>query len=139
VYYDETAVIFVRRAGHEQALERARKAWPKWNDRTQARVTAPARRWPWPVNRATAIDSFGTFLFVIGRVDEGIELYKRLLSLGLPARKEASVRLALGYRLARRGHRNEAIMHLKRAARLDPDNRRIGQALKDLGVDPGGL
>ena len=139
VYYDETAVIFVRRAGHEQALDRARKAWPQWNARTQTRVAAPARRWPWPVDRATAIDSFGTFLFAIGRVDDGIELYKRLLALGLPARKEASIRLALGYRLARRGQRNEAVMHLKRAARLDPDNRRIAQALKDLGVDSSGL
>ena len=43
------------------------------------------------------------------------------------------MRFRTGILLARRGARNQALMHLRRAAELDPENSRIAQTITELG------
>ncbi|RMD85275.1 MAG: hypothetical protein D6815_02280, partial [Candidatus Dadabacteria bacterium] len=119
-------------AGNSEAIERAKRAFPTWLERTRARLGERPRSWRWPVEYATALSSMAGFYYTIGRIEEGMELDRRLLALGLPAKKEAALRLGLGYRYGHQGRINQALVHLERAAELDPDNRRIQQALAEM-------
>lgn len=133
VYHDEVAVVFVRSAGNETAIRRARELFPAWLDKTRhALARRRAASWQWPSERILALQSYAPILALMGEVDEALALYDELLEIALPASIESSVRFSVAYHLARRGERNQALVHLRRAAALAPDNRRIAQVIADL-------
>ena len=65
--------------------------------------------------------------------DDAIATYEQMLGYGLVASRESRMRFRTGVLLARRGARNQALMHLRRAAELDPENSRIAQTIRELG------
>jgi len=134
VYHDEVGVIFVRRAGNEPAIARARGLFPQWSEKTRRSLARRhAAKWQWPSERAVALQSYAPVLALMGETDAAVEIYDDLLGVGLPAIAESRTRFALAYHLARRGEREQALVHLRRAAVLDPDNRRVAQFIADLG------
>ncbi|MEE8312299.1 MAG: hypothetical protein V3R77_08580 [Candidatus Binatia bacterium] len=133
VYYDEVGVVYVRTRGNEERIQEAAASFPQWRERTEARLTAPVRAWQRPLERETALESYAALLSTIGAMDEAIVNFRRLLDLGLIPEREARIRFRLGLLLARSGDRNQSYLELRRAADLDPGNKRVAQAIADLG------
>jgi len=133
VYYDDVAVIFVRRAGNTAAIERAMAMFPQWRETTDALLSTPVSSWRWPIERVLALDSYAVILGTVGARDDAARVYERLLELPMPALREANVRLRLGYTKAQQGDLEVAKLHLRRAAELDPSDPRIRQLLERLG------
>jgi len=133
VYHDEVAVIFVRRERNEAVIARARTMFPQWYEKTRQQLSQRrAYRWQWPSERVVALQSYAPVLAMLGEVDAALQAYDDLLGIALSAPMESRVRFSVAYHLARRGQRNQALLHLRRAAALDPDNRRIAQFITDL-------
>lgn len=133
VYFDEVAIVFVRTAGNEVVIDRAAKSFPQWRDRTEQRLTSPVNFWQEPIERTLALESYAALLQVVGLTDDAIATYERMLTYQLVASRESRTRFRTGLLLARRGARNQALMHLRRAAELDPKNSRIAQTITELG------
>jgi tetratricopeptide (TPR) repeat protein len=133
VYYDEVGVVYVRTRGNEERIQEAAASFPEWRERTEARLTAPIRAWQRPVEREVALESYAAVLSTIGALDEAIVNFRRLLDLGPRPEREAHIRFRLGLLLARSGDRNQALLELRRAEELDPDDKRVAQAIADLG------
>jgi hypothetical protein len=130
VYHDEVAIVFVRTAGNEQVVAKARAAFPAWFEKTKARLEAPVPRWQAPVERATALESYGALLFTIGDPETGTRMYERLLALDIPDDTRANADFRIGYYLASKGKLDEARLHLERAQALKPNDGRIRELLR---------
>ncbi len=133
VYFDEVAIVFVRTAGNEAVIDRAAKSFPQWRELTEQRLTSPVNFWQEPIERTLALESYAALLQVVGMTDDAIATYERMLTYDLVASRESRTRFRTGILLARRGARNQALMHLRRAAELDPKNSRIAQTITELG------
>ncbi len=134
VYHDDVAVILVRTRGNAAAIERARELAPAWHERTMARLATPTSRWRFPVDRVSSLVSYGALLTLIGAHEEAARVYEQALAFDLRPEDEILVRTRLGMYLAQRGQRAGARVHLERAAKLDPANRRLQQFLAELGA-----
>ena len=136
VFYDYVAVIFVRRPGNEDVIARALAEFPKRRRRTLDALAAPdSSLWWWqvPVSRLVALETYTRLLTTIGRSDDNVELYELILSFGPPRSQEQRVRVALGYQLARRGSTAQALVHLRRALDLKPDDEYTKNLIEQLG------
>lgn len=133
VYFDEVAIVFVRTAGNQAVIDHAAKSFPRWRERTDKRLSSPVNFWQEPIERTLALESYAALLQVIGLSDDAIATYEQMLGYGLVASRESRMRFRTGVLLARRGARNQALMHLRRAAELDPENSRIAQTITELG------
>ncbi len=78
VYFDEVAVVFVRRQGNEAAIERARAIFPEWGQRVLERLSGPVSRWQRPVGRSEALDGYANLMDTLGRPEAAGEA-RRLL------------------------------------------------------------
>jgi hypothetical protein len=67
VYYDETSVVLVRRAGNDDVIARATAAFPDERQRTERMLLAPASSWQWQVGRVRGLDVYRSLLAVLGR------------------------------------------------------------------------
>jgi tetratricopeptide (TPR) repeat protein len=77
-------------------------------------------------------------LLASGRVREAIPEYRQVLEVNVldPAQRAHALK-GLGFSLARRGDREEALRHLSEAARLEPEDPDVAQALADLSRNSG--
>ncbi len=122
VYFDETAVVFVRRAGNEDAIARCAAAFAPLHEQVGAELLGPVSGWRWPVARARALASYATLLDVLGRVDEAMPFYARFLDLGPSPAEQAAAALRLAQYHALREDETLAREYLERATRADPAN-----------------
>jgi len=133
VYVDEVAVIFVRQAGNEGLIERARERFaPIFLERVQS-LMQPVAGWQRPTGRTAGVTHFAETLLRLGNVEWGLRLLTASLDLGLTPRVEAEVRVILAEQFAARGETALARMHLDRAAKADPTNPNIPQLRSEIG------
>jgi hypothetical protein len=133
VYYDDVAVIFVRRAGNGDVIARAASAFPEWDARTRERLNAASRGIGYPIARGTALDSYARLQMTIGLSERALEAWSTLLSLHVLApQSEASVRYNVAWLLAAKGERASALLHAKAAADLAPGNSDVQRLLERL-------
>jgi hypothetical protein len=105
VYFDEVAIVFVRRAGNAERIAAAQQAFPALRDATERRLLGPVSSWQWPAARAEGLSNYGQLLNLMGRPAESVKFYERLLSLRPPAATDAAVRAWLAKYHARQGGR----------------------------------
>ena len=123
VYFDDVAVMFVRRAGNDDVIQAANDLFETYNQQLLTRLVAPATTtWQWPIGRAQELWNYGTVLDLMGLRDVAAGIYARLLTLRLPADEEAEIELRLAVYHVERGDRTAAHTHWARAAQVDPHN-----------------
>ena len=81
VYYDETSIVAVRRAGNDEAIARAQAAFPAAREETERILLDPTRPWQFPVGRARGLLTYGAVLDTMGRRDESRRVQRRLAEL----------------------------------------------------------
>ncbi len=137
VYLDEVAVIFVRNQGNEEAIAKARRTYPAWQEKISDALFAPTPRWQRPVGRVKALSSFAAILHLIGDADAAMEVYDQLLEFRLPSEQEGRIRIIVGSYLGNKGELKKALEHLERAAELDPSNQPLRTLIQNIKqVDP---
>ena len=131
IYHDETAVVFVRTAGNEAVVGRARKDFIEGRTAHLERAKKPrSLAWQWPVEEITALRSYARLLWLISDLDGAIDLYQHLITLRLTTEQESSIRYRMAYLLARMGRMNEAQMHIEASLELNPDNENAARLLE---------
>jgi len=133
VYFDDVAVVFVRRAGNEQLVEEAQRGFPAWNEATERRLLGPVSSWQWPVARMEALSSYAQLLNLMGRPAQAAKFYERLLELSPPLTSAIPIRVGLASYYASHGDLAAAHRHLERATRADPGNPQVLELRKRLG------
>ncbi len=86
VYYDETSVLLVRRAGNEEVINRAMKAFAVEREATERAFLEPVRSWQWPMGRVRALQVYSDLLDVIGRSNDARRFRAFLSEMSLPTR-----------------------------------------------------
>ena len=127
VYADETAAVFVRPRGNDDALQRASALTDPWNAATRAWLDRPVPRWPYPAGRIEGTFAFARLLATLGDADGATEAYEKLLTLGIRRDDEIDVRLILARRFASIGQVDRAADQARRILALDAAN---GEAKK---------
>ena len=141
VYYDETAVIFVRADGNADVIAAARDAFTKtWLARNDAALTAPRRthRWQWNIDRYTGQLAYARVLETIGDTKEAWTWFEVALAGGLPRRDEVSARQGAADCLVSLGNLARARVHLVRALELDPGSETARAMLRRVDELSGG-
>lgn len=134
VYYDEAAIVFVRRAGNEDAIARATQAYPQWETRTRERLFDEPPVWGAPVERATALDSYARLLLTLGANDYALQAWQRQLEIGgLSGAQAAAVHYRVAWLLAAKGERASALRHAGLAAELSPSDENVKRLIERLG------
>ncbi len=70
VYYDETSVLLVRRAGNEQVIARAQSAFAVEREAIERTLLEPVRSWQWPMGQVYALRVYGDLLDMIGKSND---------------------------------------------------------------------
>ncbi len=70
VYYDETSVLFVRRAGNEGRISRAQSAFTVEREALERTLLEPVQSWQWPMGRVRALEMYSDILNMIGRSND---------------------------------------------------------------------
>jgi hypothetical protein len=125
VYYDETAVIFVRARGNAGVIDAARDAFTKtWLARNDAALTGPRQtaRWQWGIDRITGQMAYARVLETIGDTKEALIWFQVAITSGLPPKDEVEARQHAADCLVVLGEPAQARVHLVRALELDPAN-----------------
>jgi hypothetical protein len=134
VYYDESVVMFVRRAGNTDAIVRATAAFPEWNTRTRERLLGDPGVWGEPIERATALDTYARLLLTLGFQDRALEAWQRQLEIGgLSGVQEAAIHYRVAWLLAGKSERASARRHALIAAELSPNDPNVKRLLERLG------
>lgn len=136
VYFDYVAIIFVRRPGNEDVIARALAEFPRRRQKIDDALAAPVDSWvpgQVPMSRLVALETYARLLANLGRGDETIKLYELLIGFSPAPPQEARARVSLGYQLARRGSTEQALMHLRKALQLEPDNVGAADLIQRLG------
>lgn len=81
VYFDETAVVFVRARGHDAEIARARAAFGDRYQETLARLERPTARWIYPVGRVTSWRALGALFQTLGEPARAADCYRAALAL----------------------------------------------------------
>ncbi len=66
VYFDETAVVFVRTRGHDGVIAAARAAFQERYDATLERLNEPTPDWSYPAGRIRAWERYGRLFETLG-------------------------------------------------------------------------
>ena len=82
VYYDETSIVAVRRAGNDDAIARAQAAFPAARAYTERMLLDPAPSWQYPVGRARGLLVYAALLDAMGQRAEASRFQTRLGELG---------------------------------------------------------
>lgn len=133
VYFDEVALVCVRRAGNEELITRAEAASRPIRQQLAEELLGPVSSWQWPVARLRALSTYATVLDLMGRADEAAPFYSRLVELGPPPGEAAGVQLRLAQYHASRGETGVARMYLRGAAAADSTHPGIAQLAARLG------
>jgi hypothetical protein len=70
VYYDETSVLLVRRAGNEEVISRALAAFTVERDAIERTLLEPVRSWQWPMGQVYALRVYSDLLDMIGKSND---------------------------------------------------------------------
>ena len=81
VYYDETSVIAVRRAGNFEAIERSEAFFPEERSRTEAMLLESPKSWQWQIARARGNRTYASVLAAMNRGSEAGPFYERFRRL----------------------------------------------------------
>jgi tetratricopeptide (TPR) repeat protein len=133
LFYDEVAVVAVRKAGHEALATSARASFDARRPALEDELLAPARSWQWPVSRYQGLLAYGTLLDIMGKPDDAVRFYERLVDLRPAAALELSMRLQLARYHANRRNLNTARLHLARVVALDPGNPAVADLRRKIG------
>jgi len=133
VYFDEVAVLFVRRAGSESVIDAAGKRFAEADRETVARLRSPVSSWQWHTGRMEGVWAYASLVNMMGYGSDSAYWYERLLDLGPAAENELEIRIGLASYYAQAGALAAAREQLQRAARLAPGNSRIAQVESQIG------
>ena len=132
LYYDEVALVLVRKAGNEALAASARASFDASRPAIEEELLAPAA-WQWPIGRYQGLLAYGSLLDAMGKPDEAVRFYERLVDLRPAAELEVPIRLQLARYHAGRNNPNTGRRHLARAAALDPGNPGVAELRRRLG------
>jgi hypothetical protein len=122
VYVDEVAAIFVRTKDNGAALERAASIRGEWDAKTEAWVSRPARKWPYPAGRIEGTRSYARFLGTIGQTEAAVNAYSRLVDLNISRDEEVQWRLLIARYYASTSRLPQASEQARRILAIDPSN-----------------
>ncbi len=136
VFHDPVGVVFLKGEGNQEALARARQAFPAFRERTEARLVAAPSSWRAPVSLHTEILAYAGLMETLGDEAEAFRLYGLGLTQGVSGADEARARLKLAVFLARRGELGQSRLQVLRALEVEPqspDARRMLEQLERHG------
>jgi len=133
VYYDDVAVVFVRRADNQELVTAARERFRALNDETAKRLAGPLYSRQCHELQTEALAGYAGALELIGNADQAVTYYTRALESGPSRSAEADLRLHLAYLYAGRGDVAAARTQLRRAALLDPTKPGISELRQRIG------
>jgi hypothetical protein len=81
VYYDETSIIAVRKAGNEDVIARAQAAFPAAREETERILMDDTKSWQYPVARARGLIVYSSILQTMGKNAEAQKYQTRLSEL----------------------------------------------------------
>jgi hypothetical protein len=122
VYVDEVAAVFVRTKGNDAALARAASIRPEWNAKTDAWLSRPAQKWPYPAGRIEGTRAYARFLATVGLAEPAVAAYLRLVELNISDSEEVERRLLIAHYFASTGHQPQAQEQAHRILAIDPSN-----------------
>jgi hypothetical protein len=135
VYYDETAVIFVRTEGHADLIDAARTAFAKtWLARNDAALTAAPQTfgWQWSIDRTVGRLAYAAVLQALGDNRGALKWLEVAMSAGLSPTDEVDARQHAAQVLASAGETARARVHLVRALELAPENESTRAMIRQL-------
>jgi hypothetical protein len=133
LYYDEVAVVAVRKAGNEALAASARASADAQRAALEDELLAPSRSWQWPVARYQGLVAYGGLLDAMGRPSDAVRFYERLVDLRPGPALELSMRLQLARYHANQRNLNTARLHLARVVALDPGNPAVAELRRKIG------
>jgi hypothetical protein len=133
VYFDESAVVFLRQAGNEVLTRAAIGAFESRRVSTERALLEPPSSWQWPAGRARGLIGYGTMLDMMGRLAEAAPFFARGIEIGAPRNLEAGVALRLAQYHAGRNEKDLARAYLNQAAEVDPANPGIARLRNRIG------
>ncbi len=133
LYYDEVALVAVRKAGNEALAASARASFDATRPALEDELLAPSRSWQWPVARYQGLLAYGSLLDVMGKPDEAVRFYERLVDLRPAAALELPMRLQLARYHANKRNLNTVRVHLARVVALDPGNPALAELRRKIG------
>jgi hypothetical protein len=122
VYVDEVAAVFVRTKGNDAAIARAAAIRGEWNARTDAWLSRPIQRWPYPAGRIEGTRAYARFMATIGLTEPAVAAYLRLVELNIPEKEEVERRLLIARYFAGAGRAPQAQEQARRVLEIDPSN-----------------
>jgi len=81
VYFDEVAVIFIRKPGNDAAIASARAVFQEWYEMTLERLGRPAPAWSYPIGRIAAWESYAALFETLGDRNRAQECYEHAQQL----------------------------------------------------------
>lgn len=133
LYYDEVAMVLVRRASNDDLVAKARAAFEVQRLSIESGLLVPASSWRWPVALAQGLLSYGSLRGIMGDTSDVVRFYTRFVDLHPAVEQELPLRLFLARYYAAKGNLAVARMHLARAAALDPSNPSVLDLRKRIG------
>jgi hypothetical protein len=122
VYVDEVAAVFVRTQGNGAALERAASIRGEWDAKTEAWVSRPTHKWPYPAGRIEGTRAYARFLGSIGQTETAVNAYLRLVDLNISQDEEVQWRLLIARYYASTARLPQASEQARRILAIDPSN-----------------
>jgi len=133
VYFDESAAVFLRRAGNEALVETAIGAFESRRAQIEGALLDRAGSWQWPAGKARGLVGYASVLDAMGKGSEAVPFYARALEVGAPRNLEVGTALRLAQHHIARGERALARGYLDRAAGADPGNPGIARLRSQIG------
>jgi hypothetical protein len=81
VYHDEDSIVAVRRAGNDEAIARARAAFPAARAVTDRLLLDDRRSWRYPIGRVRGLTSYADLLSQMGLREDARRMLERAAAL----------------------------------------------------------
>lgn len=122
VYVDEVAAVFVRTKNNDAAIARASAIRTEWNARTDAWLSRPIQKWPYPAGRIEGTRAYARFLATVGLNEPAVAAYLRLVDLNISSKEEVERRLLIARYFKSTGHIPQAQEQAHAILAIDPAN-----------------
>jgi hypothetical protein len=132
VYFDETGIVLVRRAGNDEPIARATAAFAPLQQAIETELLAPVTSWQWPAGHARALRAYSDILALMGRPG-GHRFLVRFLEVGGVRDEERRAALALVDFYVTMRDPDRARVYLERAATIDPADPDVSRWRARLG------
>jgi hypothetical protein len=135
VYYDDVGAVFVRTAGNEDRIAKAREDFlGTWRPRTEELLSGPTATasWQWPIERYTAVIAYARLREAMGDNSGALPWFEKALTLALPLEFEIEVLQRVAQHRYSKGDVAQARTMLERALALAPDDPNIRAMLSQL-------